>query len=197
MSSPAQSLYTPEQYLAMERKATYKSEYINGRILAMAGASVQHNTITANLVRALGNQFVDRPCQVFSSDMRVKVVTTGLYAYPDIVAVCGEMQIDDAQGDTLTNPSVIVEVLSHSTEVYDRGEKFAHYRKLGSLTDYVLIAQDKVRIEHYVRHDAGWFLNELDDLDGILRLASIGCEVPLRDVYAKVELPSTPTPPVP
>ncbi|MDQ3928231.1 MAG: Uma2 family endonuclease, partial [Chloroflexota bacterium] len=167
----------------MEREATYKSEYINGQILAMAAASVQHNTITANLVRALGNQLADRPCHVFSSDMRVKVVATGLYAYPDGVAVCGELQLDEAQSDTLTKPPVIVEVLSPSTEAYDRGEKFAHYRRLASLTDYVLIAQDKLCIEHYVRQGTGWFLNELDAIDGTLRLASIGCEVPLRDMY--------------
>src|SRR5919201_2587340 len=190
MSSLAQSLYTPEQYLALERKAQYKSEYINGQIFAMPGASVEHNTITANLVRELGNQFMERPCRVFSSDMRVKVGATGLYTYPDVVAVCGEMQFDDAQRDTLINPTVIIEVLSTSTEAYDRGEKFAHYRRLGSLTDYVLVAQDKVRVEHYVRQDVRWLLAEISDLDSTLRLASIGCEVALRNIYDKVELPA-------
>src|SRR5437870_1694030 len=108
MSSPTQPVYTPEQYLALEHKAAYKSEYINGQIFAMAGASVEHNTITANLVRELGNQFLGRLCRVFSSDMRVKVGATRLHTYPGVVAVCGEMEFDDAQRDTLVNPTVII-----------------------------------------------------------------------------------------
>src|SRR5207248_1646862 len=100
------------------------------------------------------------------------------------------MEFDDAQRDTLVNPTVIVEVLSASTEAYDRGEKFAHYRRLGSLTDYVLVAQDKVRVEHYVRQDVRWLLAEISGPEGILRLASIGCEVALRNIYDKVELPA-------
>jgi Uma2 family endonuclease len=187
MSLPTNSLYTPEQYLALERKADCKSEYINGQIVAMAGASLEHNTITANFVRALGNHFMGRPCRVFSSDMRVKVAATGLYTYPDVVALCGEIRFDDAQRDTLINPAVIIEVLSPSTEAYDRGEKFAHYRRLESLTDYVLVAQDKRRVEHYVRRGAEWVLTEISDLDGRLRLDSVGSEVVLRDIYDKVE----------
>ena len=194
MSSVAQSLYTPEQYLALEREAAYKSEYVNGQIVAMAGASLEHNTITANLVRALGNQFVGRPCRVFSSDMRVKVVATSLYAYPDVVAVCGEIRFDDLQRDTLVNPNAIIEVLSISTEAYDRGEKFAHYRKLESLTDYVLIAQDKVSVEQYVRQGVHWMLTEITELDAMLKLASIECEVALSDIYDKVEFPTRPEP---
>jgi Uma2 family endonuclease len=190
MSSLAHSLYTPEQYLALERKAEYKSEYINGQIFAMAGASLEHNTITANFVRALGNQFTNRPCRVFSSDMRIKVSATGLYTYPDVVTVCGEIRFDDAQRDTLVNPAVIIEVLSPSTEAYDRGQKFAHYRRLRSLTDYVLVAQDKVFIEQYIRQNRQWVLTEINDLDDTLRLASIGCDVTLRDVYDKVEFPA-------
>lgn len=189
MSSLARTLYTEEQYLALERNATYKSEYLNGQILAMAGASLEHNSITTNFVRVIGNQFVGRPCQVFSSDMRVKVIATGLYSYPDVVAVCGEMRFDGAQRDTLANPSVIVEVLSPSTEAYDRGEKFAHYRRLISLTEYVLVAQDKVRVERYLRQAAGWVLTEMSDLDSRLTLVSIDCDVPLRDLYDKVEFP--------
>lgn len=197
MSSTAPTLYTPEQYLALERNAQHKSEYLNGRVLAMAGASLEHNRITTNLVRMLGNQFVGRPCDVFSSDMRVKVSATGLYTYPDVVAVCGEMRFDDAQRDTLTNPSAIIEVLSPSTEAYDRGLKFVHYRRLESLTDYVLVAQDSVRIEHYARQDAGWVLTEMSDLDSRLHLASIGCELLLRDIYDKVDLPPGAEPSLP
>ncbi len=189
MSSLARTLYTQEQYLALERSATYKSEYLNGQVLAMAGASLEHNTITANFVRVIGNRFTGRPCQVFSSDMRVKVITTRLYSYPDVVAVCGEMQFDDVQRDTLTNPSVIVEVLSSSTEAYDRGEKFAHYRRLSSLTEYVLVAQDRVRVERYLRQPDGWVLTEMSDLDSRLTLTSIDCDISLRDLYDKVEFP--------
>ncbi len=152
MSSLTHSLYTPEQYLGMERNADNKAEYANGRIIAMTGASLEHNTITANLVRVVGNQFVERPCRVFSSGMRVKVAATGLYTYPDVVAVCGEIYFDDAQRDTIVNPTAIIEVLSPSTEAYDRGEKFAHYRRSVTLAEYVLVARDKVRIERYVRH---------------------------------------------
>ncbi len=190
MSSLAHSAYTPEQYLTLERKAEYKSEYINGQIFAMAGASLEHNRITANFVRVLGNQFMGHPCGVFSSDMRVKVDATGLYTYPDVVAVCGEIRFDDAHRDTMVNPTVIVEVLSPSTEAYDRGGKFAHYRRSDSLTDYVLVAQDQVRVEQYTRQNKQWVLTEINELDDTLRLPSIGCEVVLRDIYDKVEFPT-------
>lgn len=190
MSSLAQSLYTPEEYLVLERKALKKSEYLNGRIFAMAGASVEHNTITANLVRTLGNAFLGRPCRVFSSDMRVKVAATGLYTYPDVVALCADLLFDDLQRDTLINPAVIFEVLSPSTEAYDRGEKFAHYRRLESLTDYVLISQDKSRTEHFARQGSLWVLTEISSLDDTLILTSIGCDLPLRELYDKVDFPT-------
>lgn len=192
MSSLAQSLYTPQEYLALERKAPEKSEYLNGRIFAMAGASVEHNTITANLVRTLGNAFLERPCRVFSSDMRVKVAATGLYTYPDVVALCADLLFDDLQRDTLINPTVIFEVLSPSTEAYDRGEKFAHYRRLESLTDYVLLSQDKPRVERFVRQGSLWVLMEISSLDDAINLTSLGCDLPLRELYDKVNFPSGP-----
>lgn len=192
MSSLAQSLYTPQEYLALERKAPEKSEYLNGRIFAMAGASVEHNTITANLVRTLGNAFLERPCRVFSSDMRVKVAATGLYTYPDVVALCADLLFDDLQRDTLINPAVIFEVLSPSTEAYDRGEKFAHYRRLESLTDYVLLSQDKPRVERFVRQGSLWVLMEISSLDDAINLTSLGCDLPLRELYDKVNFPSGP-----
>lgn len=192
MSSLAQSLYTPQEYLALERKAPEKSEYLNGRIFAMAGASVEHNTITANLVRTLGNAFLERPCRVFSSDMRVKVAATGLYTYPNVVALCADLLFDDLQRDTLINPAVIFEVLSPSTEAYDRGEKFAHYRRLESLTDYVLLSQDKPRVERFVRQGSLWVLMEISSLDDAINLTSLGCDLPLRELYDKVNFPSGP-----
>jgi len=188
MSSPiVQSRYTPEQYLALERKATSRSEYVNGQIFAMSGASRAHNLIAGNVYREISSQLKGRPCEAYVSDMRVKVSSTGLSTYPDVVAVCGEIRFDDEQKDTLLNPTALVEVLSASTEAYDRGEKFVHYRRLESLREYVLIAQDKVRVEHFVRQGDQWVLTEASNLDDTVQLSSIGCLIALRDVYDKVE----------
>ncbi len=189
MAALQKSFYTPEQYLALERQASYKSEYVNGGIFAMAGASREHNQIAFNIAGELHGQLKNRPCLAYVNDMRVKVSATGLYTYPDVAAMCGEPQFEDEQMDTLLNPSVIIEILSPSTEAYDRGDKFAHYRRLPSLMEYVLIAQDKVRVEHYIRQDRRWVLTELDGLDDRLGLVSIQCEIPLREIYAKVDLP--------
>ncbi|HEX9990194.1 MAG TPA: Uma2 family endonuclease [Chloroflexia bacterium] len=189
MTSLAETWYTPEEYLALERKAEYKSEYINGQIYAMSGASREHILIAVNVVSEIRSQFRGRTCEVYNSDVRVKVSPGGTYTYPDAAAVCGEPRFEDAAVDTLTNPTVIVEVLSPSTEAYDRGEKFRQYRRLESLAEYVLIAQDKVQVEHYARHgDKGdqWVLTEISDLGGTLHLASIGCGLALADIYDKV-----------
>ncbi len=182
-----QPLYSPAEYLALEREAPYKSEYINGQIYAMAGASEPHNLIALNTAADINFQFRGRRCRAYANDMRVKISATRMYTYPDIVAVCEELRFEDGRRDTLVNPTVIVEVLSPSSEAYDRGEKFAHYRRLDSLMDYVLVAQDKVRVEHYTRQGDGWLLTEINDLDGVLRLGSIDCSVRLRDIYDKVE----------
>lgn len=188
MAALAQLFYTPEQYLAMERQASYKSEYVNGGIFAMAGASREHNQIAFNIAGELHNQLKNRPCLAYVNDMRVKVSATGLYTYPDVAGLCGEPRFEDEQMDTLLNPSIVIEILSPSTEAYDRGDKFAHYRRLPSLVEYVLIAQDKVRVEHYIRQDRRWVLTELDSLEDTLGLVSIQCEISLREIYAKVDL---------
>lgn len=190
MSSLAQPRYTAEHYLALERQAKHRSEYINGYIFAMAGASRQHNLIAGNVFGELRTQLRGRPCEAYINDMRVKVSVTGLYTYPDVAALCGEPYFEDTHVDTLLNPSVIVEVLSDSTEAYDRGEKFAHYRRLESLRDYVLIAQDKVRVEHYARQGDQWVLSEASALSSTVHLSSISCEMVLRDIYERVEFPS-------
>ncbi len=190
MAAQPKPYYTPEEYLARERAAAYRSEYLAGEIFAMSGASEVHNTITANLVRVLGNQFVGRPCRVYVSDMRVRVAPSGLYTYPDVVAVCGPREFADDAHDTLLNPAVIFEVLSPSTEAYDRGKKFAHYQRLASLTDYVLVAQDRVWVDHYARQGAGWFLTAAGDLAATMRLASLDAALALAAVYANVELPA-------
>jgi Uma2 family endonuclease len=179
--------YTPQQYLAMERKADFKSEYDSGFITAMAGASTEHNTIAVNLSREISLQFKNRPCRVFVGDLRLCVSPTGLYTYPDLMAVCGDRQYLDAEVDTLLNPTMIIEVLSSTTESYDRGRKFRHYQQLASLKEYVLVAQDEVRVERFTRRGDDWILSVFTSLDDTLRLASIDCEVPLREIYDKVE----------
>jgi Uma2 family endonuclease len=187
MSSAAlKTRYTSEEYLAMERKAAFKSEYLNGFITAMSGASREHNRIAGNLHYNIRDRLENRPCEVFISDLRVWVSSTGLYTYPDVIVVCGDAEFQDDEVDTLLNPTVIIEVLSPTTESYDRGAKFAHYRRLPSLKEYVLIAQDRVLVERYVRQGDDWVFSALDDLDGTLKLVSIDCSIPLRDICARV-----------
>ena len=189
MSPQAQQHYTPEEYLALERQAQCKSEYYAGEIFAMAGASRWHNLIVANVIGELRSQLKGRPCTTYPSDMRVKVSPTGLYTYPDVTVVCGEARFEDNQQDTLLNPTLIVEVLSESTEAYDRGGKFAHYRKLTSLMEYVLITQTKPHIEHYLRQpDNRWLLSEADSVQDTLQLPSIDCYLALAEVYDKVDI---------
>jgi Uma2 family endonuclease len=191
MIARAQRLFASEEYLSLERNSSFKSEYLAGKIYAMAGASPEHNIITANVVGEFYSQLKVRPCRTYPSDMRVKVDATGLYTYPDVTVVCGEPQYADEHGDILLNPTVIVEVLSPSTEAYDRGEKFEHYRRIASLTDYVLIAQDRMWAEHYVRQgDSQWLLSEASTLEHSIHLASIGCTLSLVDIYDKVSLPT-------
>jgi len=188
MSLQPQARYTPEEYLALERKAAYKSEYVNGEIFAMSGASERHNLIAGNIFAALHGQFRRRPCRAYVNDLRVKVSPTGLYTYPDVAALCGEPQFDDEQQDTLLNPDVIIEVLSPSTEAYDRGGKFGHYRKLASLKEYVLVSQEEPHIELYVRQaDSQWLLSEASALQEVVLLPSVNCSLSLADVYDKVE----------
>jgi len=188
MSLQPQQRYTPEEYLALERKAEYKSEYLAGEIFAMSGASRQHNLIAGNVFASLHAQFRNRPCEVYMGDMRVKVSPTGLYTYPDVVALCGEPQFDDEQKDTLLNPTVIIEVLSPSTEAYDRGSKFGHYRKLTSLVEYLLISQDEPHVEHYVRQaDNQWLLSETSSVQDAVQLPSVNCSLVLAEIYEKVE----------
>jgi Uma2 family endonuclease len=179
---------TPAEYLAADRAALGKSEYLDGEVFAMGGASERHNVIVANVVATLHRQLKSRPCRVYPSDMRVRIKETGLYAYPDVTVVCGRADFDDEQRDTLLNPTLTVEVLSKSTESYDRGEKCAHYRKLPSLAEYVLIAQDKMLVEHYVRQpQQQWLLSEASAAQESLQLPAIQCVLELAEVYDKVE----------
>jgi len=181
--------YTPEEYLEFERNAEYKSEYFDGEIFAMAGASERHNLISGNVFAALHAQFRKRPCKVYSNDMRLKVSPTGLYTYPDIAAVCGQAMFDDEYKDILLNPAVIMEVLSKYSEDYDRGEKFKNYQTIESLEEYLLISQEKVHIEHYVRQpNRQWLFSEIDNIRKSVILTSINCKLRLTDIYDKVEI---------
>jgi Uma2 family endonuclease len=181
-------LLTEEEYLAIERLAEFRSEFYNGEMFALAGASRRHNRIVTNLVIALGTQLRDRSCNVYSNDMRVRVKNTGLFTYPDLVVTCGEEELAGDEQDTLLNPLVIFEVLSDSTEAYDRGKKFEHYQNIESLSTYVLVAQDAPRIELYVRQERGrtWVYTETHETDALFGIEAIGCELKLEDVYAKV-----------
>ena len=190
MSSQTKPRYTPEEYLATERRNTQqRSEYLAGEIFAMGGASERHNLIVTNIVRELSIQMKGRPCKVYSTDMRVKVASAGLYTYPDIVALCDEAKFDDDQRDTLLNPALIIEVLSKSTEGYDRGEKFEHYRKLQSLAEYLLVSQEKRHVDHYVRQpDNQWLLSESSNTQDTIQLPSINCSLAIAEIYDKVEI---------
>jgi Uma2 family endonuclease len=188
MSPRPKPYLSPEDYLALERSAEFKSEYFDGEIFAMAGASESHNLIVINTIRELSIQLKKRPCKVYANDMRVRVGPTGLFTYPDVMVVCGQAQFDDSHLDTLLNPTLIVEVLSDSTEAYDRGRKFEHYRKLESLAEYVLITQHRPHVESYRRQpDQRWVFAESDGLDSSLPLDAIDCELALAEIYDKVE----------
>jgi Uma2 family endonuclease len=189
MASHPKSTYTPEVYLELDRRSEFKNEYFKGEIFAMTGASRKHNLITFNISVLLGPQLKSRQCEAYASDIRVKVKSSGLYSYPDVVVVCGAPIFEDKETDTLTNPTVIIEVLSRSTEGYDRGEKSLHYRKLGSLSEYLLVSQDKAHIEHFFRQsDSQWLFSEADGLEAVIDLTSINCKLAMADVYDKVEL---------
>ncbi|MDD5269076.1 MAG: Uma2 family endonuclease [Methylococcales bacterium] len=181
-----QAHYTAEDYLTLERSASYKSEFHDGQIYAMTGASRKHNLITVNIVGELRNQLKKRPCEAYINDMRVKSIEARSYHYPDIVVVCGAPQFEDAQLDTLLNPTLLIEVLSPSTEAYDRGGKFANYRKIPTLREYLLVTQDQPSIERYVRQGDVWILTEAVGLEASVPLESIECVLSLREVYDKV-----------
>lgn len=188
MTAQAIPLITEEEYLARERASGTRHEYYNGKMYAMTGGTEPHNLIASNALATLHLQLRQRPCRVYQSDMRVKIIATGLNTYPDVTVVCGRPAFTDATRDTLTNPIVILEVLSPSTERYDRGMKFQNYRTIETLQDYVLLAQDRAYIEHYVRQVTGeWLLREAVGLAATLTIASINCGLALRDVYEKVD----------
>jgi Uma2 family endonuclease len=183
MNEPARKLtYTFAEYLAMEAASDTKHEYVNGEIFAMAGGTIEHGRLAARVSALLDTLLAGRPCAPLNSDVRVRVLATGLATYPDVSVVCGSIERDPEDEHSVTNPVVIVEVLSDSTEAYDRGEKFAHYRRIPSLRDYLLVSQHKPRIEHYRRNDDGtWTFREVSPPDAV-RL-SIGGELSVAAVF--------------
>ena len=187
MSAIPKTKLTPEEYLEFERKSEEKHEYFGGEIFAMSGAKWNHNVIAWNIGGELRQKLKDKKCSVCPGDLRVFVPATGLYTYPDLVVVCGEPKFQDDVFDTLLNPVLIIEVLSESTESYDRGKKFQHYRSIKSLREYVLVSQDEARIEKYVKQGNGfWVLSEAAGLDAEIKFDSIDCVIALSEVYDKV-----------
>lgn len=179
---------TFEEYIVRERQAEFKSEYFPDEIVALAGAGRTHNLIVANLIREMGTMLKTRPCRVYPSDMKVKVVRSGALLYPDVMVVCGEEKLVDESGDCLLNPTVVIEVLSESTERYDRGKKFEHYRQLESLAEYLLVSSDEIRVEKFTRQSSGlWMLSETTGIDESVVLESVSCSLALSEIYLKVD----------
>lgn len=174
------------EYLAFERQAEARHEYLDGEVFAMTGASRSHNLIEGNIFGEIRNQLRRRPCEAYHESMRVRT-PAGLFTYPDVVVVCGEPRFDDTEFDTLFNPTLLVEVLSPSTESYDRGTKAIAYRAIPSLQEYVLVAQSRIHVEHWQRHSVDeWLMKDLRDREQILELPSIACKLLLGDIYERV-----------
>lgn len=188
MSALAHRFYTPEEYLELERAAPYKSEYYAGEIFAMAGASPAHNILVAGIIAALVFRLRGTPCTTLASDIKVAPSPASRFSYPDVTVFCGSPQFYDEHQDVLLNPMLIVEVLSPSTEAYDRGAKFAQYRRLDSLREYVLVSQTEARIEVFTRGaEATWVLSEAVGLDAMCSLPSLDIILPLSEIYERVE----------
>lgn len=193
-------LCTVEEYLNLERGAEERHEFLDGYVYAMAGERIEHGDICTTLTRVISTQLLGKPCHTLSKDMKVRSgplpnpgeSKKGLYSYPDVVVVCGEPQFHDRHHDVLINPTLIIEVLSESTEAFDRGEKFLRYRTwLPSLSDYLLVSQAKPLIEHYQRQTSDrWELTSVEGLEGSLYIASIACRLKLSEIYERIVFPS-------
>jgi Uma2 family endonuclease len=187
MSSVPNRLYSAAEYLAKDRAADYRSEFIKGYIVAMPGGTERHAMICDNLVERTRTRLRGTPCHPYSSSLRVKIEPTGNYTYPDLSIVCGERRFDDSLRDTLINPRLIVEVLSPSTEQHDRGWKLRSYQLIPSLEEYVLVSQDEPRIERFLRQgEIGWLMTAVSGLDQTVRFESVNCDLPLTEIYEGV-----------
>ena len=196
LAHPVQRL-TAKEYLALERAADFKSEFYDGEVFAMAGGSPMHSLIGTNVARELGNKLRGGPCLPFNSDLRVRPPGVPFYTYPDVSVVCGPLEFDDEQEDTITNPSLLVEVASPATEGYDRGAKFNLYRRMASLREYLVISQSEPSLDLFIRQDADeWLLRSASGLDGHLILPVLRVTLSLKEIYAGVTFPP-PKPPEP
>lgn len=189
MSPEAQTYITTGEYLAFERKAENRNEYVDGEIFAMTGTSRNHNLIVGNIAGEVGHQLKGKSSEAYAFKMRVKAPAARSYVYPDVVVVCDEPQLEDDYSDTLLNPTLVVEVLSKSTESYNRLAKSAYYRTIESLAEYLLVAQEEYRVEQYVKQaDGRWLLSDVRSLESVIELKSIGCSLTLRDLYDRISL---------
>ncbi len=185
-------IFTFDEYLEFERQADERHEFIDGKIVKMAGESLSHSRICINLAVEFGSQLRRRNCEALSPNMKVRTTTQSLFAYPDLTIVCGEPQFHDVKKDVLINPMAIFEVMSPSTERYDRGEKFQYYKnETPSLTDYILVSQDQILVEQFTKQTNGtWLYRSFERTEDLLQIASIECEVLIEDIYLRVELPA-------
>jgi Uma2 family endonuclease len=188
MAANPERRYTLEEYFELERSSNERFEYWKGEVFSMSGGSRAHDRILVNVIVHLSAKMDSRECRVFSSDMRIKVPTAPPYRYADISALCGEAEFEEIGGvDALTNPALIVEILSPSTEAYDRGNKFTHYKSIPTLREYLLVAQNGPHVTQLVKRDDGtWVYNEFTDLTSTMKLASLDCDLPLSEIYGGV-----------
>jgi Uma2 family endonuclease len=187
MASVPNYYLSPEEYLALERQAEFKSEYIDGVVYALAGGSERHSLLAGNIITSLSVQLRGRPCRVYPSDLKIGTPRLQRFFYPDVSVVCAETEFADDQKDVVLNPILIVEVSSESTAAFDRGKKFLSYQQIDSLQEYLLVSQDEILVEGYARQgNATWLYTKVTGLEGILTLPSINCELALKDIYAKV-----------
>lgn len=183
---------SPEEYLAIERRAEYKSEYVDGVMYAMSGASERHNLIVGNIIAELNVQLRKSPCKVYPSDLKVRVPSGKKFFYPDVSIVCGETKFADDQKDVALNPVIVIEVLSETTAAFDRGKKFQSYQQIESLKEYLLVSQDEYVVEHFIRREDGrWLYTKAGGLDEVITLPTVNCQLALSDVYNKVPLSSS------
>lgn len=181
-------ILTSEEYLELERKAEFKSELINGEMYAMAGVTRKHNRIALNIASFLNNFLQNKPCRIYFADLRVQVSKTGLFTYPDLVITCGNEIMGDKYKDTLLNPKCILEILSDSTEKYDRGEKFSHYQNLESLDEYILISQNQSKVESFLRQtDNKWLYQKVEGIENELSIHSIDAKIKLEEIYINTQ----------
>lgn len=187
MSAQPKTKLSSQEYLELEIRAEVRSEYFDGEVFAMAGTSLNHTRIVRNISRRLDEHTESGPCEVVSNDLRVSVPFNNAYVYPDLVGLCQEPKLDSSKFNTLLNPELIIEVLSSSTEAYDRGLKFAGYRTIPTVKEYIIIAQDEMRVEQYLRQaDDTWQVRFLEKADDLLQVESMKCAIPLSQIYDRV-----------